>query len=445
MWRVAIIATTLLAILVIGIVLLLVVFPPRITVSPTDGASEVDPETSYLEVSTSRWGASVTGVQVESAFIAPDGSRINEAMVSGNLEQGRYLLKNGSNPLEHDTEYSVTVQGTVKKFSLSGISDENVTETYTFTTITTPMPKLTGEGVFVRYNEEALIEWNIPLEDVGYKLEGIGSATRIDPDDASRTYIALESFEQGMEYPLTITTATSANGRVLQQPVNIKLVTAPALAVQMEPADGATGASLDTRPTLVFSEPVSNPELISSIVTVTPQVEGSFQWTEPNRLEFIPAQSWDHLQDVTISLSGGPSLLRGVSGGFVGGDVMSTFTTAPYKMIEVDISEQTLTLYENGVVVDNFLCSTGLSSTATPLGDYTIYAKLTKTDMRGEDYFAPDVPWVLVFKGDYTIHGNYWATAFGRRSSHGCVGLPPDTAKYLYDWTPVGTPVSIHE
>lgn len=126
-------------------------------------------------------------------------------------------------------------------------------------------------------------------------------------------------------------------------------------------------------------------------------------------------------------------------------DGQSTFTTAPFKLIDVNVTEQRLTLFENGVAVESFLCSSGLTSTATPLGDYTIYAKMVKTDMRGEGYFAPDVPWVLVFKGDYTIHGNYWATAFGRRSSHGCVGLPVSTAQHVFEWTPLGTPVHIHE
>jgi lipoprotein-anchoring transpeptidase ErfK/SrfK len=49
-----------------------------------------------------------------------------------------------------------------------------------------------------------------------------------------------------------------------------------------------------------------------------------------------------------------------------------------------------------------------------------------------------------MFNGDYTIHGNYWATSFGAPSSHGCVGLPLDEAEYLYNWTPIGTIVSIH-
>jgi lipoprotein-anchoring transpeptidase ErfK/SrfK len=83
--------------------------------------------------------------------------------------------------------------------------------------------------------------------------------------------------------------------------------------------------------------------------------------------------------------------------------------------------------------------------TDTPIGDFTIYAKIASVDMRGPGYFAPHVPWVMVFKGDYTMHGNYWATAFGQRSSHGCVGLPVETAHSVYNWVDLGTPIHIHE
>ena len=430
----------------VSLVLLLVVFPPRITISPADGETEVVPEQSALTMTTSRWGAAITSVEVTRTLIGPDGSKGEKQSLDGHLQEGEFVLDDGANPLVSDAEYNITVMGTVKKIGLSGISDEKVVQAQTFTTITTPMPLLKTDGITVRYGEEAVIEWNIPLADFQYKLEGVNSVSRLDANDPSRVIISLESFAQGKEFPLTITSATSANGIALKQPVNTRVVTAVPLTVQFEPADGTTGVSTQTRPALVFSEPVSNPDLVSTAVSIEPKVAGGFEWTGPNRLEFVPEEGWDNMQDVTMRVTGGPSMLRGLGGGFIETDIQSTFTIAPYKLIDVDISDQVVTLYEDGVAVDSFLCSTGIAgSRSTPLGDYTIYAKLSKTDMRGEGYDVPDVPWVLVFKGDYTIHGNYWNSSFGRPSSHGCVGLPVGTAKFVYDWTPVGTPVQIHE
>lgn len=433
------------AVIVLAIVLLTVVFPPGIAISPTDGAVEVIPDASYLEISTSAWGASVHNVVVKEVKVAPDGSRGREKILDGQLADDKYVLKDSSNPLKSDAEYSVTVSGTVKELSLTGIYNQQVSQTHTFRTVVTPMPIIHDEGVYVRYGEDAVLEWNIPVSSFEYELDGIGSTVSIDSANPNLHLISLESFEQGREYGFTITAATSEKGMQLEEPIVTKLVTAPALTVQLEPADGFDNASTQERPAIIFSEPVSNPELVMSVVTVEPMIDGEFRWTAPDRLEFVPTASWEHMQDVTISLTGGVSQLRGTGGGYVEDDVASTFSTAPFKTIDVDISEQVLTLYENGVAVQSHYVSTGLSSTSTPMGDYTIYAKVNKTDMRGADYFAPDVPWVMVFMGDYTIHGNYWATSFGQRSSHGCVGMPVSVAKQVYDWTPIGTPLHIHE
>lgn len=425
--------------------MLLVVFPPSIKVLPSDGQSEIDPARQQLEISTNMWGASIATVLVKEEKVAADGARYDSRVIDGIVKDGKFTLPDGSNPLVPDAEYTVTVTGTVKEIGLSGIRNTPVEESHVFTTITTPLPIIPETGVVVSYGQDAEIQWNTPIRSFDYSLAGIESTATIEGGEGTSVKIALASFTQGQSYQLTVNQAVSTNGRELQQPVMATLATAPALTVQIDPGDGVTGASTEAHPVLVFSEPVSNPEVIEQMVSVGPQADGSFSWLEPNRVEFVPAAPWDHLTDVTVSVKGGPDGLRGISGGYVESDVISTFTTAPYKLIDVNISTQTVTLYENGVPVEEYLCSTGLSSTSTPLGDYTIYAKLTKTDMRGEGYFAPDVPWVMVFMGDYTIHGNYWATAFGQRSSHGCVGLPVETAHHVFDWTPVGTPVHIHE
>jgi lipoprotein-anchoring transpeptidase ErfK/SrfK len=54
------------------------------------------------------------------------------------------------------------------------------------------------------------------------------------------------------------------------------------------------------------------------------------------------------------------------------------------------------------------------------------------------------VPWVMPFMGDYTFHGAPWRQAWGVPLSNGCVSMPTANAKYVYDWTPVGTIVNIH-
>lgn len=123
------------------------------------------------------------------------------------------------------------------------------------------------------------------------------------------------------------------------------------------------------------------------------------------------------------------------------------------KLIEVNVVTKQMWLYDKGVLYKQFPVSAGAPETPTPLGQFQIYSKLTVQDMRGYNpngtkYFQPHVRWINYFlPGGYAVHGNYWRPQswFGAiNSSHGCVSLPDDQAKTVYDWAPIGTTVITH-
>ena len=61
-------------------------------------------------------------------------------------------------------------------------------------------------------------------------------------------------------------------------------------------------------------------------------------------------------------------------------------------------------------------------------------------------YDLPGVPWDLYFTHEGgAIHGAYWHDKFGERWSHGCVNLPIEKAKELYEWTDLGTTVVVRD
>jgi lipoprotein-anchoring transpeptidase ErfK/SrfK len=115
------------------------------------------------------------------------------------------------------------------------------------------------------------------------------------------------------------------------------------------------------------------------------------------------------------------------------------------RWIDVDLSEQTLTTYENGVPVHTTLVSTGLPQTPTPTGQFRIWIKFRYDDMAGEDYYIEDVPYVMYFYQGYGLHGVTWHGNFGHPMSHGCVNLPTEEAEWLFNWADVGTLVNIHD
>ena len=114
---------------------------------------------------------------------------------------------------------------------------------------------------------------------------------------------------------------------------------------------------------------------------------------------------------------------------------------------EVDLSGQHVFVVKNGKVVFDTACVTGNESQghATPAGTYGITYKQRNATLRGENYETPVSYW-MPFNGGIGFHDAYWRSRFGGTlyrtgGSHGCVNLPPSSAKKIYSLVEQGTPV----
>ncbi|HHY57818.1 MAG TPA: L,D-transpeptidase [Chloroflexi bacterium] len=111
---------------------------------------------------------------------------------------------------------------------------------------------------------------------------------------------------------------------------------------------------------------------------------------------------------------------------------------AENRWIRVDLSEQVVIVYENGRAIRGFVISSGLPRTPTVLGEYRIRTKVRAQTMSGGTgagyYSLPNVQWVQYFYADYSFHGTYWHSDFGRPKSHGCINMTNADAKWLFDW-----------
>jgi lipoprotein-anchoring transpeptidase ErfK/SrfK len=118
-------------------------------------------------------------------------------------------------------------------------------------------------------------------------------------------------------------------------------------------------------------------------------------------------------------------------------------------MIIVDLSDQWLYAYNGEQLVFDAPVSTGKDGFNTPPGRFAVYAKLRSQTMEGtlggEYYRVPNVPSVMYINGGVAIHGTYWHNQFGTgvRRSHGCINLPVKAAAWLFEWAPMGTPVTV--
>ena len=122
--------------------------------------------------------------------------------------------------------------------------------------------------------------------------------------------------------------------------------------------------------------------------------------------------------------------------------------------VEVNLTRQHVILYKNGKRYREADCVTGGPSSATPTGIYSVtYKDYTyeghQVQLVGENY-ASDVNFFIPFSGNVGLHDASWRKSFGgsiykTNGSHGCVNLPYDMAKAIFDTVEKGMPVIVYQ
>lgn len=139
------------------------------------------------------------------------------------------------------------------------------------------------------------------------------------------------------------------------------------------------------------------------------------------------------------------------------------------KVIVVSLREQTLRAYDNGQMVWWSYVTTGAYRPNEQLPSwpglhyamYKLYhTEFTSPDPPGSpDYYAPTpINYAIAYAPNgYFLHDAWWRAEFGPDTnlphwdpaafsggSHGCVNLPENNMAWIYNWTPVGTPIVVY-
>jgi len=126
---------------------------------------------------------------------------------------------------------------------------------------------------------------------------------------------------------------------------------------------------------------------------------------------------------------------------------------AASKLIEIDLSEQRMTVWENGWVKWYWVCSTGEPGRPTRTGHFSVISKIPNAY---SSTYRLQMPWWLgIYWAGSSQNGIHalpilpngqtlWAGLLGQRVSYGCIILDTANAKALYNWADIGTPVHIH-
>jgi LysM repeat protein len=123
------------------------------------------------------------------------------------------------------------------------------------------------------------------------------------------------------------------------------------------------------------------------------------------------------------------------------------------KLIDIDLSNQRMTVWENGRVKWHWVCSTGEPGRPTYPGRFGVISKIPNAY---SSVYRLQMPWWLgVYWAGSLQNGIHalpiqangqplWSGFLGRRVSYGCIILDTTNARALYHWADMGTPVTIH-
>ena len=121
------------------------------------------------------------------------------------------------------------------------------------------------------------------------------------------------------------------------------------------------------------------------------------------------------------------------------------------KYIDINLSAQILSIFENGKIIDSFMISSGKSGMNTPKMETQVFNKFPRAYSNAYGLFMPY--WMAIVKdGKFGIHelpewpGGYkeGVNHLGIPVSHGCVRLGVGSAERVYNFAEIGTPIVIY-
>ncbi len=115
--------------------------------------------------------------------------------------------------------------------------------------------------------------------------------------------------------------------------------------------------------------------------------------------------------------------------------------------VEIDLGSQHLYLYVDGKMIleSDFVSGNMARGWTTPAGVFGLTYKTRNAVLRGSNYETPVSYW-MPFNGNIGMHDATWRSSFGgeiylTNGSHGCINLPFENAKIIYEYVYTGFPV----
>jgi lipoprotein-anchoring transpeptidase ErfK/SrfK len=185
-------------------------------------------------------------------------------------------------------------------------------------------------------------------------------------------------------------------------------------------------------------------------VTSDPPQAGAWRWFTGREVLYRPQNYWQPGTKLSVRAA-----LDGVPLGndhYGDRDLTASGTIGRDFEMKVDNKSKSMSVYEGGKLLKTMPVSLGKPSTPSSSGTMVIMERAQQTvfDTRRElgptEGYRVDIQWAqrLTWGGQF-IHSAPWSVWDQGRDnvSHGCVNLSPENAKWLFDRTEVGDPVTV--
>ena len=193
-----------------------------------------------------------------------------------------------------------------------------------------------------------------------------------------------------------------------------------------------------------FDSAVADRKAVQDAIEVktSPEVEGAFYWVSSQEVRWRPAEYWKPGTSVSVKAK-----LYGLDlgGGMYGmEDVATNFTIGDDVRAVSDDATKTVAVYKNGELIRTMPTSMGSSQWPTPNGIYMVGDRHQSLVMDSESYglahdqggykTTVDYATQMSYSGIY-FHAAPWSVwAQGsQNTSHGCLNLSYENAKWVYD------------
>ncbi|WP_019877618.1 L,D-transpeptidase [Sporichthya polymorpha] len=202
---------------------------------------------------------------------------------------------------------------------------------------------------------------------------------------------------------------------------------------------------------VTFNQPVEDRKIVQKALQVrtTPRVEGAWYWIDDVTVDYRPEKFWPAGTKVTLAAK-----LKDIQAGdgvLGGANRRSTFTVDRAQIITVDVDKHKLTVERDGKPLKTYDVTTGKKGWETRTGTKIVMDKERNKKWTDE---AIDAPEDYEYRSKYAmritnsgefLHDAPWnrGTIGEANTSHGCIGLLPEAAEWLYQNTIVGDPVVV--